>query len=55
MVYIWDLQSGDPQAVVQKLAGHEAPVLGVSCHPGGDSIVSCAIEPDRTLKIWRRS
>jgi WD40 repeat protein len=30
-----------------------APVIGVSCHPSGKFIASCAIDPDRTIKIWK--
>eukprot|EP00041_Stephanoeca_diplocostata_P009077 m.138017 g.138017 ORF g.138017 m.138017 type:complete len:449 (-) comp17594_c0_seq1:2897-4243(-) len=50
LIYIWNLQS---KKVTQTMGGHEAPVIGISCHPSGTMLASCAIDPDKTIKIWK--
>jgi len=46
-VYIWDLQSKN---LIQKLEGHEGPVLGVDTHDTKQMIVSGSM--DKTIRLW---
>ncbi|MEI6429154.1 MAG: WD40 repeat domain-containing serine/threonine-protein kinase [Pseudanabaena sp. ELA607] len=58
MIYLWSAasrdalnQSSSPQPL-QKLAGHQAPVLSLSFSPRGSDLVSGSA--DKTLKIWQQ-
>lgn len=47
-LYVWDLQT---RQVVQKLAGHESPILGVACHPSKDILATSELKGD--IKLWK--
>jgi len=49
VVYLWDLQE---RQVVQRLEGHTAPVLTVSCHPTRNMIASGAVGADHSIRLW---
>ena len=46
-VILWDVSSKD---VMQKLDGHEGPVLGVDTHPSEPMLVSGGL--DGTVRVW---
>ena len=47
MGIIWDVETGEQ---VSKLEGHTQPVYGVSFHPDGTLVATCAF--DWTTLIW---
>ena len=51
-VYMWDLQT---KQLLQTLEGHTDVVLGVSCHPSKEMIVTGGTDKDlRSIRIWER-
>jgi COMPASS component SWD3 len=48
-VYVWDANSGEQ---VNKLAGHDAPVLAVAAHPSGEEVVAGA---NTKITTWHRA
>jgi len=49
-VVIWDLQD---RRVIGVLAGHSSPVVAVAVSPDGRTVATGALEPDRSIKLWR--
>jgi COMPASS component SWD3 len=49
-IVLWDVNS---KAVLQRLEGHEGPVMGVDVDASGTKIVSCGM--DKTIRLWRDS
>jgi len=49
-IVLWDVNS---KAVLQRLEGHEGPVMGVDVDGTGMKIVSCGM--DKTIRLWRNS
>ena len=47
-IVLWDVSS---KRIMQRLQGHDGPVLGVDTHPSQSSIVSCGM--DGTVRIWQ--
>lgn len=47
-IFLWDVRSKN---MLQKLEGHESPVLSVDTHPTKQVIVSGGM--DKTVRIWR--
>jgi len=47
-IVLWDVNS---KAVLQRLEGHEGPVMGVDVDAKGTKIVSCGM--DKTIRLWR--
>ena len=47
-IVLWDVNS---KAVLQRLEGHEGPVMGVDVDGKGTKIVSCGM--DKTIRLWR--
>lgn len=47
--YIWNLQTKE---IMQRLTGHKAPVIALSCHPIDNIIATGALAPDNSVKLW---
>lgn len=47
---LWDVSSKE---VLQVLAGHEGPVLGVDVSPSSDAIATCGM--DGTVTVWKKA
>ncbi|WVQ84024.1 hypothetical protein IAT38_006169 [Cryptococcus sp. DSM 104549] len=50
---IWDIQSKKVLQVLEGEGAHSAPVVALAVHPDGKTIASGAIEPDKSIKLWR--
>lgn len=47
-IFLWDVSSKN---IMQKLEGHDGPVLSVDTHPTEPWIVSAGL--DKSIRIWK--